>query len=110
LGLVIAGILIVLGVKYFTNLLDFAKLLLDAFKNLIYGAMLAFLLNLSMDPIEKKLRRSKNTHIQKKSQASCNGCFLFDFDSDFSRNHYADCAKYGAGRTSACQIHSGIRQ
>jgi predicted PurR-regulated permease PerM len=68
LGLVVAGILIVLGVKYFTNLLDFAKLLLDAFKNLIYGAMLAFLLNLSMDPIEKRLRRSKNAHIQKKAR------------------------------------------
>jgi predicted PurR-regulated permease PerM len=68
LGVVIAGILIVLGVKYFSNLLDFAKLLLDAFKNLIYGAMLAFLLNLSMDPIEKKLRQSKNVHLQKKAR------------------------------------------
>lgn len=66
------GIIIVIAILfiiYFNQVLDGIGILFRAITSLLIGAALAFVLNLIMDPVEKKLLDSKNERLKKHARS-----------------------------------------
>lgn len=65
------GIIIVLAILFITNfnyVVDGIRFLLNSFSSLAAGAALAFVLNLIMDPVEKRLRESTKPFLRKNAR------------------------------------------
>ena len=68
----VMGVIIVLVILFITNfnyVVDGARFLLNSFSSLAGGAALAFILNLIMSPVEKKLRESGNEFLEKRARS-----------------------------------------
>lgn len=67
----VAGMIVVLAILFITNfshVVDGVSLLLRSITSLLGGAALAFILNLIMDPVEKKLHEVKTPWINKNAR------------------------------------------
>lgn len=66
--LILLLMVVILSIIHFNTIIGYGKMLLQACQSLIFGAMLAYILNLIMGPIQTKLLLSKNSKLQKYSQ------------------------------------------
>lgn len=56
---------IVICVLNFSTIVHYVKIFLGSLQSLIFGAMLAFLFNLIMDPVARWLKKAKSPHVRK---------------------------------------------
>lgn len=65
----IVAVIAILFIVNFSVVVSGLQAILNSIKGLLYGAMLAFILNLVMDPVEKRLKKSKRKFLVNHARA-----------------------------------------
>lgn len=69
IGYFVLGVALILFIIYFSKICSFFGILWNACSSLVFGAMLAFVLNIIMDPIQKHLSKRKNKFVAKHAKS-----------------------------------------